>query len=127
MDKRALGTALCDHLARRGLPRYQWTAVDGLTAFSHRINRSNGLALLHLRGPSPSRPTGARSLAVARLSARFPARPGGELAAKNTTAVLSAAIGLMMRSGPDSHCGRAARAWGLLLCDPISGTGCWPS
>jgi len=36
------------------LPRYQWTAVDGLTAFSHRINRSNGLAflaliLLHLR------------------------------------------------------------------------------
>ena len=30
-DKRALGTALCDHLAKRGLPRYQWTAIDGLT------------------------------------------------------------------------------------------------
>jgi hypothetical protein len=105
----------------------QWTAVGGLTALSHRINRSNGLALFHLRAPSPPRPTGTRSLAVPNSWPRLGVSSADiRRAVKNTTAVLSVAIGPMMRSGPDSGCGRAARAWGLLLCDPISGTGCAP-
>ena len=99
-DKRALGTALCDHLAKRGLPRYQWTAVDGLTrlrfiAFSHRINRSNGLAflaliLLHLRALGIDQKVtfqtdwgqefgGDNPEQVAQLSAKFLAPLGGEL------------------------------------------------
>jgi hypothetical protein len=100
-DKRALGTALCDHLAKRGLPRYQWTAVDGLTRLraacgrSHRINRSNGLAflaliLLHLRALGIDRKVtfqtdwgqefgGDNPEQVAQLSAKFLAPLGGEL------------------------------------------------
>ena len=48
LDKQALGPTLRDHL-----PRYQWTACDGRTrlrflAYSHNLNRTNGLAFLIL-------------------------------------------------------------------------------
>ena len=53
LDKGALGSQLTTHLSRSRLPRYQWTACDGRTrlrflAYSHRINRTNGLAFLIL-------------------------------------------------------------------------------
>ena len=53
LDKQALGPALWDHLRKHHLPRYQWTACDGRTrlrflAYSHRLNRTNGLAFLVL-------------------------------------------------------------------------------
>lgn len=53
LDKGALGTKLTTHLQRQHLPRYQWTACDGRTrlrflAYSHRNNRTNGLAFLIL-------------------------------------------------------------------------------
>ena len=52
-DKRALGTERTTHLHRQGLPRYQWTACDGRTrlrflAYSHRLNRTNGIAFMLL-------------------------------------------------------------------------------
>lgn len=50
-DKGALGTKCVTHMDRQGLPRYQWTACEGRTrlrflAYSHRLNRSNGLAFM---------------------------------------------------------------------------------
>lgn len=53
LDKGALGTKLWQHIRRQHLPRYQWTACDGRTrirflAYSHRLNRTNGLAFLTL-------------------------------------------------------------------------------
>jgi len=53
LDKRALGTTLWQHMRKHHLPRYQWTACDGRTrlrflAYSHRNNRTNGLAFLLL-------------------------------------------------------------------------------
>ena len=53
LDKQALGPTLWDHLRKHHLPRYQWTACDGRTrlrflAYSHRLNRTNGLAFLVL-------------------------------------------------------------------------------
>ena len=52
-DKASLGTHLTTHLIRHLLPRYQWTACDGRTrirflAYSHSLNRTNGLAFLIL-------------------------------------------------------------------------------
>ena len=52
-DKASLGTQLTTHLGRHHLPRYQWTACDGRTrirflAYSHHLNRTNGLAFLIL-------------------------------------------------------------------------------
>jgi transposase len=52
-DKGSLGTYLTTHLARHHLPRHQWTACDGRTrmrflAYSHHLNRTNGLAFLIL-------------------------------------------------------------------------------
>ena len=53
LDKGALGTVLTTHMSRQHLPRYQWTACDGRTrlrflAYSHRNNRTNGLAFMIL-------------------------------------------------------------------------------
>jgi len=53
LDKQALGPTLWDHLRKRHLPRYQWTACESLTrlrflAYSHHLNRTNGLAFLVL-------------------------------------------------------------------------------
>ena len=53
LDKEALGPTLWDHLRKHHLPRYQWTACDGRTRlrflpYSHRLNRTNGLAFLVL-------------------------------------------------------------------------------
>jgi len=53
LDKGALGTLLTTHMSRQHLPRYQWTACDGRTrlrflAYSHRNNRTNGLAFMIL-------------------------------------------------------------------------------
>jgi transposase len=53
LDKKALGTTLWQHIRRRRLPRYQWTACDGRSrlrflAYSHHNNRTNGLAFLLL-------------------------------------------------------------------------------
>ena len=53
LDKKALGTTLWHHLRQHRLPRYQWTACDGRTrlrflAYSHRLNRTNGIAFLIL-------------------------------------------------------------------------------
>ena len=53
LDKGALGTTLWDHMRKRRLPRYQWTACDGRTrlrflAYSHTKTRTNGLAFLIL-------------------------------------------------------------------------------
>jgi putative transposase len=53
LDKQALGPTLWDHLRKHHLPRYQWTACDGRTrsrflAYSHHLNRTNGLAFLVL-------------------------------------------------------------------------------
>lgn len=50
-DKEALGTERITHLQRAHLPRYQWTACDGRTrlrflAYSHRLNRTNGIAFM---------------------------------------------------------------------------------
>jgi hypothetical protein len=79
LDKGALGTQRTTHLSRQGLPRYQWTACDGRTrlrflAYSHRLNRTNGLTFLILvlmwlrafgcETPVTSRLTGARSSAA---------------------------------------------------------------
>ena len=52
-DKQALGTERITHLERQHLPRYQWTACDGRTrlrflAYSHRLNRTNGIAFMIL-------------------------------------------------------------------------------
>ena len=43
LDKKALGTALWQHIRRQRLPRYQWTACDGRSrlrflAYSHRTD-----------------------------------------------------------------------------------------
>ena len=99
-DKGSLGTERVTHLQRSHLPRYQWTACEGRTrlrflAYSHRLNRTNGLAfmiwvLLFLRahgiegtvvfqtdwgqefgGDNPRR--------IAQLSERFLRPLGGEL------------------------------------------------
>jgi len=53
LDKKALGTTLWQHIRRCRLPRYQWTACDGRSrlrflAYSHRLNRTNGMAFLLL-------------------------------------------------------------------------------
>lgn len=53
LDKGALGTALWDHIRKRRLPRYQWTACDSRTrlrfiAYSHSKSRTNGMAFLIL-------------------------------------------------------------------------------
>jgi len=50
-DKDSLDTERTTHLRRAHLPRYQWTACDGRTrlrllAYSHRLNRTNGIAFL---------------------------------------------------------------------------------
>lgn len=60
LDKGALGTKLWDHLAKRKLPRYQWTFLEGRTrlrflSWSHEITLTNwlcfmGLVMLWLRG-----------------------------------------------------------------------------
>jgi transposase len=52
-DKHALGTERTTHLYRQRLPRYQWTACDARTrlrflAYSHRLNRTNGIAFMVL-------------------------------------------------------------------------------
>ena len=52
-DKQALGTERTTHLRRQRLPRYQWTAGDAPTglrflAYSHRLNRTNGIAFMVL-------------------------------------------------------------------------------
>lgn len=52
-DKHALGTERTTHLCRQRLPRYQWTACDARTrlrflAYSHRLNRTNGIAFMLL-------------------------------------------------------------------------------
>ena len=52
-DKGALGTKLWDHLAKRKLPRYPWTFLEGRTrlrslAWSHEITLTNGLCFLGL-------------------------------------------------------------------------------
>jgi len=52
-DKQALGTQRTTHLRRQRLPRYQWTACDARTrvrflAYSHRLNRTNGMAFMVL-------------------------------------------------------------------------------
>ena len=52
-DKAALGTARTTHLARVGLPRYQWTFLEAqsrlrLLAYSHRLTRDCGVAFLWL-------------------------------------------------------------------------------
>jgi len=53
LDKQALGTQRTTHLLRQRLPRYQWTACDARTrlrflAYSHRLNRTNGMAFMTL-------------------------------------------------------------------------------
>jgi len=53
LDKGALGTQRTTHMCRQGLPRYQWTACDSRTrlrflAYSHRLNRTNGLSFMML-------------------------------------------------------------------------------
>jgi transposase len=53
LDKGALGTKIWQHIRAQHLPRYQWTACDGRTrlrflAYSHRLNRTNGMAFLIL-------------------------------------------------------------------------------
>jgi transposase len=53
LDKHALGTQRTTHLLRHRLPRYQWTACDARTrlrflAYSHRLNRTNGMAFMIL-------------------------------------------------------------------------------
>jgi transposase len=53
LDKQALGTQRTTHLLRQRLPRYQWTACDSRTrlrflAYSHRLNRTNGMAFMIL-------------------------------------------------------------------------------
>lgn len=52
-DKGALGTERVTHLYRTRLPRYQWTALEGRSrlrflAYSHELNRTNGVAFLLL-------------------------------------------------------------------------------
>ncbi|MEM3658250.1 MAG: helix-turn-helix domain-containing protein [Candidatus Hadarchaeum sp.] len=59
LDKATLGTALWDHLRKTGLPRYQWTFLEGRTrlrflAWSREVTQTHalcfvGLALLWLR------------------------------------------------------------------------------
>ena len=58
LDKGTLGTKLWDHIRKKGLPRYQWTFLEGRTrlrflAWSHELNLTNGicftLAMLWLR------------------------------------------------------------------------------
>jgi transposase len=53
LDKGALGTKLWDHLAKRKLPRYQWTFLEGRTrlrflSWSHEITLTNGLCFMAL-------------------------------------------------------------------------------
>jgi len=53
LDKGALGTKLWDHLAKRKLPRYQWTFLEGRTrlrflSWSHGITLTNGLCFMGL-------------------------------------------------------------------------------
>jgi len=53
LDKGALGTKLWDHLAKRKLPRYQWTFLEGRTrlrflSWSHEITLTNGLCFMGL-------------------------------------------------------------------------------
>ena len=50
-DKGTLGTERTTHLSRQGLPRYQWTFLEGRSrlrflAYSHRLSRDCGLAFL---------------------------------------------------------------------------------
>lgn len=52
-DQKALGTSLIHHLEQAHLPRYQWTACEGLTrlrflAYGQHLNRTNSLAFLLL-------------------------------------------------------------------------------
>jgi len=53
LDKGALGTKRTTHMLHHGLPRYQWTACESRTrlrflAYSHRLNRTNGLSFMML-------------------------------------------------------------------------------
>ncbi|MGC8817544.1 MAG: helix-turn-helix domain-containing protein, partial [Candidatus Hadarchaeum sp.] len=53
LDKGALGTKPWDHLAKRKLPRYQWTFLEGRTrlrflAWSHEVSLTNGLCFMSL-------------------------------------------------------------------------------
>ena len=52
-DKAALGTERTTHLVRAGLPRYQWTAMDGASrvrflAYSHSLTIDHGIAFMVL-------------------------------------------------------------------------------
>jgi transposase len=52
-DKRTLGTRLWNHAVKLGIPRYQWTFLEGvsrfrLLAYSRELNLSNGLAFMVL-------------------------------------------------------------------------------
>lgn len=100
-DKGSLGSALVAHLDRQHLPRYQWTACDGVTrlrflAYSHHLNSTNGLAFLllvtlWLRAHGIETPLtfqtdwgqefgGDNPRRVAQLSTRFLAPLGAQLA-----------------------------------------------
>ena len=53
LDKSTLGTKLWDHLRKHGLPRYQWTFLEGRTrfrflAYSHNLSVVNGLCFVAL-------------------------------------------------------------------------------
>jgi len=53
LDKRTLGTKLWDHIRKKGLPRYQWTFLEGRTrlrflAWSLEINLTHGICFLTL-------------------------------------------------------------------------------
>lgn len=53
LDKGTLGTKLWDHLRKRGLPRYQWTFLEGKARFrflaqSHSLSVVNGLCFVAL-------------------------------------------------------------------------------
>jgi hypothetical protein len=53
LDKGALETRRWQHIRTQHLPRYQWTACDGRTrlhflAYSHHLNRTNGVAFMVL-------------------------------------------------------------------------------
>jgi len=53
LDKVTLGTKLCDHIRKRGLPRYQWTFLEGRTrlrfpVWSHELNLTNSICFLTL-------------------------------------------------------------------------------
>jgi transposase len=53
LDEGTLGTKLWDHIRKKGLPRYQWTFLEGRTrlrflAWSHELALTNGICFLTL-------------------------------------------------------------------------------